>query len=115
MECRVYRLEYDTEEGPPSGVNSIKKGNKAGLRGKIDAGHQQGNGQDRWKGIKAGQFTALQTSPPHENRTKVAPPKANASDSKSNKYQERITFMRVDVVNKVGNPPRAKSIIPRSY
>ena len=58
MECRVYRLEYDTEEGPPSGVNSIKKGNKAGLRGKIDAGHQQGNGQDRWKGIKAGQFTA---------------------------------------------------------
>ena len=60
MECRVYRLEYDTEEGPPSGVNSIKKGNKAGLRGKIDAGHQQGNGQDRWKGIKAGQFTSLQ-------------------------------------------------------
>ena len=57
MECRVYRLEYDTEEGPPSGVNTIKKGNNAGLRGKIDAGHQQGNGQDRWKGIKVGQFT----------------------------------------------------------
>ena len=65
MECRVYRLEYDTEEGPPSGVNSIKKGNKAGLRGKIDAGHQQGNGQDRWKGIKAGQFTF---SPPTKKR-----------------------------------------------
>ena len=66
----------------------------------------------KWKRLQS-KRGGLQTPPPNEKRTQVAPSEANTSDSKSTKHQEEITFARVDAIYMVKNRPSAKSVIPR--